>query len=60
MNYFRSFDFGSVRMKGVKTLYFSSKGMFPQFSANHRNLPLYPRPNCLLQEGQFMSPQDHV
>ena len=59
-NYFRSFDGGSARIKGVKTLYFSSAGTFPKFYAGHGNLPLYPRPNCLLREGQFMSPQDHV
>ena len=55
MNYFRSFDGGSARIKGVKTLCFSGAGTFPQFSAGHRNLPCYPRPNCLLRERQFMS-----
>ena len=54
------FGGGSARINGVKTLYSSSAGTFPQFSAGHRNLLLYPRPNCLLQEKQFMSPQDHV
>jgi len=53
MNYFRSFDGGSATIKGVKTLYFSCAGTFPQFSAGHRNLPLYPRPNCLLRERQY-------
>ena len=52
MNYFRSFDGGSTRIKGVKTLYFTGAVMFPQFSAGHRNLSLYPRPNCLLRERQ--------
>ena len=52
MNYFRSFDGGSTRIKGVKTLYFTGVGTFPQFSAGHRNLSLYPRPNCLLRERQ--------
>ena len=52
MNYFRSFDGGSTRIKGVKTLYFTGAGTFPQFSAGHRNLSLYPRPNCLLRERQ--------
>ena len=60
MNYFWSFDGGSARIKGVKTLYFSVAGTFPQFSAGHQNLPLYPSPKCLLRERQFMSPQDHV
>ena len=61
MNYFRGFDGGSARIKAVKTLYFSSAGTFPQFSAGHRNLPvMYPRPNCLLRERQFMSLQEHV
>ena len=41
MNYFRSFDGSSVRIKGVKILYFSGAGTFPQFSAGHRNLPCY-------------------
>ena len=47
---FRSFDGCYVRIKGVKTLYFPASEMFPQFSAAHRNLPLYPRPNCLLRD----------
>ena len=33
-------------------------GMFPQFSAGHRNLSCYPHPNSLPREGQFMSQQD--
>ena len=52
MNYFRSFDGGSTRIKGVKTLYFTGAGTFPQFSAGHRNLSLYPHPNCLLRDRQ--------
>ena len=40
--HFRSFDGGSVRIKGVKTFYFSGAGTFPQFSAGHRNLSCYP------------------
>ena len=36
-----------MRIKGVKTLYFSGAGTFPQFSAGHRNLSCYPRPNSL-------------
>ena len=55
MNYFRSFDGGCARIKGVKTLYFSGAGTFPQFSAGHRNLPLYPGPNCLLREAIHVS-----
>ena len=38
MNYFQSFDGGSTRIKGMKTLYFTGAGTFPQFSAGHRNL----------------------
>ena len=60
MNYFQSFDSSSARIKGVKTLYFSGPGTFPQFSAGHGNLPCDPRPNCLLRERQLLSPQDHV
>ena len=52
MNYFRTFDGGSTRIKGVKTLYFTGAGTFPQFFAGHRNLSSYPRPNCLLRERQ--------
>ena len=58
--HFRSFDGGSVRIKGVKSLYFSGAGTFPQFSAGHRNLSCYPRPNSLPQERQLMSQQDHM
>ena len=58
-NYFRSFDGGSVRIKGVKTLYFSGAGTFPQFSNGHRNLFCYPRPSCLLRERQLMYQEDH-
>ena len=43
-NYFRTFDGGSVRIKGVKTLYFSGAGTFPQFSAGHQNLSCYRSP----------------
>ena len=53
MNYFQSFDGGSARIKGVKTLYFSGAGTFPRFSAGHRNLPLYPYSNSLLRERQY-------
>ena len=48
-----------MRIKGVKTLYFSGAGTFPQFSAGHRNLS-YPRPNSLPRERQFTSQQDHM
>ena len=49
-----------MRIKGVKTSYFSGAGTFPQFSAGHRNLSCYPHPNSLPQERQFMSKQDHM
>ena len=49
-----------MKIKGVKTLYFSGAGMFPQFSAGHRNLSCYPRPNSMPRERQFMSQQDHI
>ena len=54
------FDGGSVRIEGVKTFYFSGAGMFPQFSAGHRNLSCVPSPNSLPRERQFMSQQDHM
>ena len=49
-----------MKIKGLKTLYFSGAGTFPQFYAGHRNLSCYPRPNSLLRERQFMSQQDHI
>ena len=41
-----------MRIKGVKTLYFSGAGTFPNFL---RNLSCYPRPNSLPRERQLMS-----
>ena len=49
-----------MRIKGVKTLYFSGVGTFPQFSADDRNLSCYPHPNSLPREREFMSQQDHM
>ena len=43
-----------MRIKDVKTSYFSGAGTFPQFSAGHRNLSCYPRPNSLPRERQFI------
>ena len=60
-DYFRSFDGGSVRIKSVKTLYFSGAGTFPQFSAGHRNLS-YPCPKSLhaASEAIHVSTGSHV
>ena len=49
-----------MRIKGVKTLYFSGAGTFPEFSAGHQNLSCYARPNSLPRERQFMSQQDRM
>ena len=58
MNYFRSFDGGSTRIQGVKTLYFTGGGTFPQFSAGDRDVSPSKLPAA--REATFMSPQDHV
>ena len=50
-----------MRIKSVKTLYFSGAGTFPQFSAGHRNLS-YPCPNSLhaAREAIHVSTGSHV